>query len=250
MFGIATIALDTLRYADIFGPRAFQVALKKAVSKTAQIDVPGVGAIAMRSQGCDWDVFDQVFLEKCYRPPADFTPRFIVDAGAHIGLATVSFAARYPNASVVSIEPNEENFKLLVSNTRQFPNVKPLRGALWAKESQQIRIKDSEAASWAMRVEEGSGNLQGYTVAQLLRESGFPRIDLLKIDIEGTEYDILHDDSCQQWLEAVDMLMIELHDHITPGCSMELCRRLGGRAFQQKVVSDLLQIDFRQKKNG
>lgn len=38
------------------------------------------------------------------------SPRFIVDAGANIGLAAVYFTNRFKDATIVSIEPEQSNF--------------------------------------------------------------------------------------------------------------------------------------------
>jgi FkbM family methyltransferase len=40
----------------------------------------------------------------------------IIDAGANIGLATLWFKAQYPKATIISIEPDAENFAVLKEN--------------------------------------------------------------------------------------------------------------------------------------
>jgi hypothetical protein len=47
---------------------------------------------------------------------------------------------------------------------------------------------------------------------QLLEESGFDRISILKIDIEGSEMEVFSS-SYSEWLPHVDHLVIELHSH-------------------------------------
>ncbi len=44
----------------------------------------------------------------------------------------------------------------------------------------------------------------------LLRESGFEKIDILKIDIEGAERELFADNP-SVWLDRVENLFIELH---------------------------------------
>jgi hypothetical protein len=45
----------------------------------------------------------------------------------------------------------------------------------------------------------------------LLHNSGFDRISILKVDIEGAEVEVFSKD-CQKWIDKVDSIVIELHD--------------------------------------
>lgn len=48
----------------------------------------------------------------------ELDPSLIVDANAHIGADTWNFSQIYPNADIISIELDPENFRLLQHNTR------------------------------------------------------------------------------------------------------------------------------------
>jgi len=66
------------------------------------------------------DIFlvHEVLSESPYIRPemAQEPPRCIVDLGAHIGLATLGFKARFPEAKVHCYEPDPDNFALLKTN--------------------------------------------------------------------------------------------------------------------------------------
>ncbi len=66
--------------------------------------------IAVRPGTVDQEVFNEVFVAHQYDLDG-LDPRSIVDAGAHIGLASVMFASRYPKATVFAIEPEASNFR-------------------------------------------------------------------------------------------------------------------------------------------
>ena len=53
--------------------------------------------------------------------------RYILDAGAHVGYATVQLAYRFPLAKIVAVEADPDNYAALVRNTAAFPNVVPVR---------------------------------------------------------------------------------------------------------------------------
>jgi hypothetical protein len=50
------------------------------------------------------------------------------------------------------------------------------------------------------------------------------RIDLLKLDIEGSEKEIFSD-GCL-WLEHIGAICLELHDRFKPGCSRTFFRAI------------------------
>ncbi len=71
-----------------------------------------------------------------------------------------------------------------------------------------LRVKEAEV---------GEGMVKAITIAEILDQSGADRIDILKLDIEGAEKEVFSNDT--DWLEKVDLMIIELHDHDKPGCS-------------------------------
>ncbi len=135
------------------------------------------------------------------------SPRFVVDAGANVGYASVLFAERWPEAQIVALEPDASNFELLLRNTRQYPRIRPLKAALW---SSRTPLRVTGENKWAFRVEEtAESEFDTLTMADLVDMSG-GRIDLLKLDIEGAECDLFaNDPAC---LDSVGLLIVELHD--------------------------------------
>jgi hypothetical protein len=108
--------------------------------------------IGLRCGTTDNSVYDQVFGEEEYR--LDYRdPKFIIDAGAHIGSSSLYFAMRFPNARIVSIEPELGNWSLAKANLAQFPNVTVVRGALWSHRT-AVGIVNASAESWGFRVVE------------------------------------------------------------------------------------------------
>jgi methylase of polypeptide subunit release factors len=69
----------------------------------------------------DLSVLKQVFVERQYDFPLPKAPISIADAGTNSGLLAVYFANRYPGASVIAIEPEDSNFKLLKRNASPYP---------------------------------------------------------------------------------------------------------------------------------
>jgi FkbM family methyltransferase len=172
----------------------------------------------LRGRSVDFAVFNGIFANGEYEFNIDFEPLYIVDAGAFIGASSVWFSQRYPEARIIAIEPEESNFRMLEKNTANYKNIIPVRAALFPEDT-ELRIKDSDVEKYAFRVERVTGEakgINGYTVDSVMNRFGLPRIDILKMDIEGAEYDIFSN-SDTGWLHNVGVLVIELHEYFRPG---------------------------------
>jgi FkbM family methyltransferase len=140
-----------------------------------------------------------------------------VDAGAHIGMASILFALKYPSARIIAIEPEPANFAALVRNTSPYKNVTSIQAALW-REDGQVTLGPSNAhPKGAFRIDEnGQQSVRAITMDTVMREARIVSIDLLKVDIEGTEIEVF--ESCP-WINSAQIVAIELHEHMRPGCN-------------------------------
>ena len=149
-----------------------------------------------------------------YWLPPRFEPRSILDLGANIGIASIDFALRYPQASIIAIEPVAANFQLLQKNISRFPNIRALNVAVGKHDEraalrgagQSFRTQPVSASSKAKRREETTVR----DLNALLKENEITQVDLIKIDVEGSEYDVLTslDPSL---LQRVQWIVGELH---------------------------------------
>lgn len=180
--------------------------------------------VQVRIPSTDLRVYDQVIQRREYELPVRRQPSFIVDAGANIGFASVFFANRYPNARILSLEPEKSNYEMLARNVAPYPNIKAVRGALWS-EITDLDVIDPGFGNWGFQVGTQNGSSSGdshqtvhaFTIETILRDFGVEKIDILKIDIEGSELEIFQ--TADRWIDKVDSLVVELHEQLRPGCS-------------------------------
>jgi FkbM family methyltransferase len=145
-------------------------------------------------------------------------PRLIVDCGAYTGYSSVYFAKTYPKATVIALEPERSNFGILLKNTAYYPNIIPINAAIWHKQA-LMDISDTGNNKESARIGENgvsSSKAIGITMDDVLSIAGTERIDLLKMDIEGSEREIMR--HSQDWVNKVGIIIIELHDRFCPGC--------------------------------
>ena len=138
----------------------------------------------------------------------------IVDCGANIGLSVLWFAARFPQARIVAVEPDEANHALLERNTRPLGDrVRLVKGGVWPR-SDWLRISNPAAGAAAFRVEscaEGTpGALRAYSVPELHALGGGGELLVVKIDIEGSQRQLF--DSGTDWVGQAHLVTLELDD--------------------------------------
>jgi FkbM family methyltransferase len=194
--------------------------LDRSVRRTLRI---GGAQIEVRTHTPDLDVAISSLVEQEYAHLRVEAPRFIVDAGANIGTSAIFFARRYPEATIVAVEPEDENFELLKRNTAPFPNVVPVKAAIWGR-SETRPVMNRHTGPWGYTVSDSDqpADLTGQridcvTVEHLMRTHGAEAIDLMKMDIEGGEKDVL--ENAAGWIDKVSVMTVELHDRICMGCA-------------------------------
>jgi FkbM family methyltransferase len=170
--------------------------------------------VRLRAGAGDLFVFFEVLKDECYFVPEALCPaegvRTVVDCGANVGLASLYFAGRYPEARVFAIEPHPDNFDLLRRNVASQPRIVPVRACVCAEEGRSVFI-GTDRPAWGNRINyDGSGaRTRGLSLNSLCREHGLTTIDLLKIDIEGAERELF---SSPGFLDRTRFVIIELHD--------------------------------------
>ena len=176
------------------------------------------GPVFVRAGTSDRHVFRQVLVNleyDCLRQP--LSPKLIVDCGANVGYASVFFLGKYPTAHVIAIEPEPGNFKQLKRNTAPVgTRVTAIQSGIWSHPTGLTirRGQFGDGRDWATQVVETPlgqvPDIQAVDVAGVLAASGFSRINILKVDIEGAE-SVLFGRNAERWLDQVDNLVIELH---------------------------------------
>jgi len=175
----------------------------------------------LRLRSTDPSIYSEVLLRGEYSFDLPFSPKVIVDAGANIGMASIYFAHKYPEAKVIAIEPEASNFGLLARNVRPYPAIIPIHAALWNRDGEiSVREPDLSTGShgeWGFVTHEGPGmKVRAIRMRTLMAEMKISSVDVLKVDIEGAEKELF--EACD-WMQSVRCLMIELHDRFRPGCS-------------------------------
>ncbi len=184
----------------------------------------------LRARSSDIEVLVKVFSDREYFLSLQKTPNSILDGGANVGYAAIFFAAQFPRAKIIAVEPDLGNLELLKRNIAPYPNIQFLDAALWCEDG-EIELEDPGMEAHAFRIA-GLTNVatkklrtvRAVSIETLQDKYGLQGFDLVKLDIEGAEKQVL----TGAWLKQTQVLVVELHDRFVAGCSRRFYQAIDG----------------------
>ncbi len=184
----------------------------------------------------------EVFLESRYGLELlGSAPKLIVDVGANVGVFALRAAELFPKAEIIAFEPSLPAYAQLVRNLRANPaitRVDARRCAVvgpsdvhevqfWVDSTSSTTstlvasaVRDHAAGHWE--------KVPAVSLSDLLASTG--AVDLLKLDVEGAEYEILSETPSSA-LARVQSIVLEYH-------------RVEGHSFTD-IVGELVVAGFR-----
>ncbi len=165
-----------------------------------------------------YHLWHEIFLREVYAPPffsVGAHPR-IVDAGSNIGLSVLFFKRAFPDAKIVGLELSPKTFRWLEKNVREnglTGDVQVLNAAVSGR-SGPITFFDEGDGSSSNSIYPGffqsstgaeKATVPGKPLSEFLKE----RVDILKMDIEGAEFEALKEASGK--LGNVENIVLEVH---------------------------------------
>lgn len=209
-----------------------------------EVEVPGLERpVSIRLGETDQEVFRKIFVRDEYGAVTPPDVRTIVDAGANVGYSVLWFRRRYPEARIVALEPDPENFAVLAANCGHLPGVTLLQAALWGADGEvRIETRNREGRdlrSWGRRTaaldlaDAGTVPVPALSPRSVMERAGFSEIGLFKMDIEGAEKDVFEAPDAS-WLDQVGVLTAEFHDRFRPGSFAAAEAVLAPRGFRAR----------------
>jgi FkbM family methyltransferase len=217
---------------------SFYLQLKKG--KHNLLTAPGLShPFGMRNNPYDYATFEEVILNSAYQLLKNIAPKFIIDGGGNIGLTACYFASQYPQAKIVTVEPDAGNFLMLQQNTKPYSNIAAEQAGIWSRTT-FLKIINSNDGNNAFMVQEVDTPeptaIKALGIADIMHMHNMPHIDIVKLDIEGAEKEVFEGDC--HWLKKTNILIVELHDHIKKGCSKALFEALRSYDFSFSIQGE------------
>jgi len=175
--------------------------------------------VALRHGSADVVTLGEVFHNRDYLPSAALEPllastRLILDLGANVGLFGAFAASRWPGARIVAFEPDPANLAVLEQTIAGNG-----LGRSWTIVPAAAGAHEGEAsflagkASLSHLADDGTPGTMTVPVRDVLPAMG--EADLVKLDIEGGEWEILSDARFQ--VSPPRALVMEYHPYRCPG---------------------------------
>jgi FkbM family methyltransferase len=169
--------------------------------------------------------------------------RVIVDAGANIGDETLRLRHFHPHARIVAIEPDPDNFQILSANVASDPAIELLRNGLWSHDC-GLRVFAGDSAE-GFRVEESDDrsqppDVQAISIPSIMTRFSLASIDILKMDIEGSEFQVFSSPGVESWIGSVKALIFECPDSDRPGATQRIFDKIAGLNFTCHIQGECL----------
>jgi FkbM family methyltransferase len=219
--GIAQGLIDTARLARLVQePARFTLRQAQRRRLLGAYRLRGSGiVIFLRHNTPDVNTLDEIFRLGHYEPPAPVLatlgavepPIETVDLGANIGLFGAYLLERFPNAKIVAFEPDEANAEVherSIEANGAGDRWQLLRAAATSSDG---TAAFSRGGFTTGRIEAGNGE---QTVVALDVFPYLESVDLLKIDIEGAEWELLADPRFAA--VPAKVVALEYHPHLCP----------------------------------
>lgn len=174
---------------------------------------------------------NELFVDEVYAFKSNKKEPLIVDCGSNIGLSIIFFKKLFPDAYLMGFEPDNEIFDALKKNLSifNFSNVDIFQKAVWIDETPLLFKKSgSLGGHLTKQTDENTIEIQTVRLRSIIENK---KIDFLKIDVEGAEYEIIND--CRDVLINVDNIFVEYHSfHNEPQMLGELIIFLKDAGFK------------------
>ena len=143
----------------------------------------------------------------------------VIDVGANVGYLSGFVFTRFPKAKVVSVEPMPKNLELLKRNRDRNPSFdwQLYEGVVSDSDTQvEIQFDDSDSFTTSaslVGLDKGPNSIKvnSLSLASLMSQFSIDVIHVLKLDCEGSEYDILYSLDDEQ-LKVIMFVTMETHE--------------------------------------
>jgi FkbM family methyltransferase len=194
--------------------------------------------------------FKEIFLEDCYlRGLRGRLPErpLVLDIGANGGFFCLYIAQMRPGARIICCEPIAANIKQLSRNAQINPHVDitVLPVAVYATTGRlELLVEEEGSFTTAATVFPLEGRIPvdvpSISLEDLIRNHGIECVDLVKLDCEGSEYEILYRCS-PQCLARIRRMAVEVHEGTLPNHNLRsMASFLKNQGFSVRTSGQML----------
>ena len=173
--------------------------------------------------------YTEILKKEIYSFNTNVPSPYIIDCGANVGVSVLFFKTKYPNAEVIAFEPDKFVYSVLQENVKNFSfqNVTLFNSGVWKSEGKINFLSKGDDSGKILKEKNPLDDTTEIEVVRLRTYLNRP-VQLLKIDIEGAEYEVLQDIS--DLLVNVERIFIEYHSFVNEKQNLHLILSLLDKA--------------------
>lgn len=166
-------------------------------------------------------LFGEIFIKNEYLFRTNAIKPQIIDCGSNIGMSVLFFALVYPECSIIAFEPDECTFLVLQENVSQnnLENVSLHMKALSNHEGTVDFYFDHENPGrlTMSTIKERMPKEKKEVLSTRLSNYIEGEVDFLKLDVEGSETEVIEDLQRENKIRLINQMAIEYHHHVEKG---------------------------------
>jgi len=190
-----------------------------------------------------------------YAPPREFplareAVRTVLDIGANVGVTALYFSQIFPNAQIYAFEPAPDNFAVLARNVANCERIRAFNFGLGADDATLELFASDNPVNFGGYSLHAAGSdtskkvsIAVRCVASVLEEILVEKVDVIKIDTEGAEWDILTAFP-ESVVQSAKYITGELHgnrdfallDYLSRWFDVGMRKKLSSRLFNFQAV--------------
>ncbi len=191
-----------------------------------------------------------LFLDHQYYFKSRNNKPLIFDVGSEVGTSVIFFKFLYPNARIISFEPHPLAYQIIKENVEnnKLKDVEIINAAVAKDNGQAFIYGDAEYINGECNILgcstiEAWGNQRSSCTkmpTKLVKLSEYINepIDLLKLDVEGAEYDVFEELQQANKFKLIQNIIMEIHQW--DGCSREgIIETLKNNDFISFLLEDM-----------
>ncbi len=189
--------------------------------KTRRVKLSGKQIELQLRDDVDDSVAGEIFKYREYRSAEDViinAKTAIIDAGAHAGYFTIYCRILNSKVKILALEPEERNYAFMLENFRlnNVKNVEPLSAALTGESGDAELLISDDSQNHSLKnagflTSEKAVKVNTCALPDLAKKYKLKCIDLVKMDIEGGEYDVISNLSAKDFL-IINFFIFEYHN--------------------------------------
>ena len=200
--------------------------------------------LSVRANSTDqWTIHEIVIRDDYKIQELNLNKKTIIDIGANVGIFTTYCAAKWKDAKIYAYEPIQENVSAINKNLLLngiTKNVSVINAAVSDDlNGVEINIDNANNGGHSLLINKGTTKrkIKSVTLEEIFKQHNISKCDLIKMDVEGSEYQILYSTK-KNIFNKIKRINLEFHN-----IDKQHNNGLSLKTFLEKMNFSVIKVD-------